>query len=86
MSKNRILNRAHQKSWYSRVRNDPVRWRAFLEKRKVYKQAKRSGIQPFSLRKTKPKPVPETITPEASHSGEITWDSLCRLVFAGSEE
>jgi hypothetical protein len=84
MSKNRILNRAHQKAWYSRVRSDPERWRAFLEKRKVYKQAKRSGIQPFSLRKTKPKSAP--ITPEASHSGEITWDSLYREVVAGLEE
>lgn len=86
MSKNRILNRAHQKAWYSRVRSDPERWRAFLEKRKVYKQAKRSGIQPFSPRKTKPKSVSEPIAPEASHSGEITWDSLYRVVVAGLEE
>lgn len=44
MSKNPLLNRAHQKAWYARIRHDPERWRVFLEKRRTYKQAKRDGV------------------------------------------
>ena len=44
MAKNPQLNRAHQKAWYSRTRQDPVQWRAFLEKRRAYKQARREGV------------------------------------------
>jgi hypothetical protein len=44
MSKNQLLNRAHQKAWYDRIRNDPQRWRAYLEKKRLYKRNTREGL------------------------------------------
>lgn len=75
MSKNPQLNRAHQKAWYSRTRQDPVRWRAFLEKRRAYKQARRDG-QPV---RSRPRPVsnPPANEPEQPQAEGITWASFC---------
>jgi hypothetical protein len=43
MAKNPALNRIHQRMWYARTRQDPERWRAFLDKRRAYKRSKRTA-------------------------------------------
>lgn len=43
MSRDPALNRAHQKAFYQRLKQDPVLWRAFLDKRAAYKRRVRSG-------------------------------------------
>ena len=45
MSANPILNRAHQQAWYSRLKQDPERWRDYIAKKKAYKQAVRDGVR-----------------------------------------
>ena len=49
MAKNPALNRIHQRTWYARIRQDPVRWRAFLEKRRDYKRSNRNAPMKPSL-------------------------------------
>ena len=53
MSRDRALNRAHQRAFYQRLKADPVQWRAFLDKRAAYKRAVRAGA-------TRPIAVPTT--------------------------
>jgi hypothetical protein len=43
MSRNSVQNRAHQKAWYERLKQDPRAWRAYLTRKKAYKQARRNG-------------------------------------------
>jgi hypothetical protein len=43
MSRDPALNRAHQKAFYERLKQDPVRWRAYLQSRAAYKRRVRSG-------------------------------------------
>lgn len=44
MSRDRSLNRAHQKAFYQRLKADPALWRAFLDRRAAYKRRARSGV------------------------------------------
>jgi hypothetical protein len=43
MSRDPSLNRAHQKAFYERLKQDPVLWRAFLDRKAAYKRRVRSG-------------------------------------------
>jgi len=83
MAKNPTLNRLHQRAWYARTRNDPERWRAFMEKRRAYKRARRDGQ---SVR-SQPRPVskPPAEEPEQPQAEEVTWASFCEALIAGVE-
>jgi len=43
MSRQPAQNRAHQKAFYDRLKQDPVLWKAFLDKKAAYKRRVRSG-------------------------------------------
>ena len=43
MTRDPSLNRAHQKAFYNRLKQDPVLWRAFLDRKAAYKRRVRSG-------------------------------------------
>jgi hypothetical protein len=83
MAKNRTLNRAHQKAWYDRTRNDPVRWRAFLERRKNYKHMKRSAEQATTVRKVRPAAIDHRDRAEEPLADEITLASFYGALIAG---
>jgi hypothetical protein len=83
MAKNQILNRAHQKAWYYRIRNDPARWRDYLEKKRVYKCAKRAALSsPKPMRERHPalldvtKPDARAIGVASNKAESLTLDWL----------
>ena len=43
MSRDAALNRAHQKAFYDRLKQDPVLWKAFLDRKAAYKRRVRAG-------------------------------------------
>jgi hypothetical protein len=43
MSRDPALNRAHQKAFYDRLKQNPVLWKAFLDRKAAYKRRVRSG-------------------------------------------
>lgn len=81
MSKNPTLNRAHQRDWYARLKQDPVRWQKFLAQRKAYKQAKRDVEKAIGLPKAK-QSVAAQVSAAEPHLA-ITWDSLYAAIVAG---
>jgi hypothetical protein len=83
MAKNPSLNRIHQRAWYARTRRDPERWRAFLEKRRAYKQARRNTEQTASFPKAQPKASRNAA--ESPPASDITWASLFGAIVTGLE-
>jgi hypothetical protein len=43
MSRQPAQNRSHQKAFYDRLKQDPVLWRVFLDRKAAYKRRVRSG-------------------------------------------
>ncbi len=83
MAKNPTLNRIHQRAWYVRTRQDPVQWRAFLAKRRAYKQARRNSEQTRSMPIVEPRDERTADIVEEPHPQTVAWALFYEALVAG---